>query len=138
MINMRNATSFIIPALFTIAVFVFVTVKAYSQTSDSEAYVTGITSARAKSLVGVAVGLGSLIIGWRVKIRSAVQTSTWRPWAMIALMLGLVALVLSAIHLSSIDGGFGTGGGKAGAIVASILGIIGASLSGMALRTKRK
>ena len=135
---MRNVISFILPALLTIAVFLFTTHKAYSQTDESDAYVTGITSARARSLIGVAFGLVSLIIGWRVKRRSAFGTSTLRSWAITALVLGLVALVLSIIHLANVNGGFGTGGGKAGAIVALILGVIGTSLSGMALRSKRK
>jgi ATP/ADP translocase len=131
---MTNVISFILPALLT-AVFLFTTDNAYSQPDDSNAYVNGITSERAKSLVGVAIGLASVIVAWRVKTRSAVGT---RNWVIIALVMGLVALILSVIHLGNVNGGFGTGGGKAGAIVALVLGLIGTSLSGMALRTRRK
>lgn len=137
MINTKKIISFIIPAFLTI-LFLFATGKAFSQSNDSDAYVTGMTSARAKSLVAVAVGLVSLTIGWRVKSRSAVSTSASRSWSITALVLGLVALVLSAIHLANVNGGFGAGGGKAGAIVALVLGLIGTCLSGMALRSKRK
>jgi hypothetical protein len=121
-----------------VVIFVFAAGNAYSQTGESDAYVTGITAARAKSLVGVALGLISLIIGLRVKSRSSVGKSNTRSWAIIALLLGMVAVVLSIIHLANVNGGFGTGGGKAGAIVALILGIIGASLNVMALRSKVK
>jgi hypothetical protein len=135
---MRNVTFLNLPALLTIAVFLFATQNAYSQTGDSDAYVTGMTAARAKSLSGVAVGLVSLIIGWRVKSRSVVGKSSWRSWAITAIVLGIIALVVSLLHLANTNGGFGTGGGKAGAIAALVLGLIGTSLSGMALRSKRK
>jgi hypothetical protein len=134
---MRTVISFILPALL-VAILVFATDKAYSQTSDRDGYATGITAARARSLVGVALGLVSLIIGWRVKKRSSVGKSYTRYWVIIALVLGLVAVVLSITHLANVNGGFGTGGGKAGAIVALIFGIIGASLNGVALRSKVK
>jgi hypothetical protein len=45
-------------------------------------------------------------------------------------------MVLSVVHLANITGGFGTGGGKAGAIVAIVFGLIGTILSGLALRSK--
>jgi hypothetical protein len=135
---MRSVTSFLLRSSLIVAVFLFSTDKAYAQTTDNDSYVTGLTSDRAKSLIGVAAGLASLIIGWRVKSRSAAKASTWRPWVIAALLLGMVAVVLSAFHLASVDGGFGTGGGKAGAIVALILGFIGASLSGMAMYFKLK
>jgi peptidoglycan/LPS O-acetylase OafA/YrhL len=134
---MRTVISFVLSALL-VAIFVFAADKAYSQASDREGYVTGITPARGRSLAGVALGLVSLTIGWRVKSRSSVGKSNRRSWAMIALMSGLVAVVLSIFHLYTVDGGFGTGGGKAGAIVALMLGIIGAGLNGVVLRSNVK
>ena len=59
-------------------------------------------------------------------------------WASAGLRLGLVAIVLSILHLANTVGGFGSGGGKAGAIVALVLGLIGATLIGMAMRSKGK
>lgn len=135
---MRNVISFILPALLIISFLSLATGEAYSQAGDSDAYVTGITSGRAKSLIGVAAGLISLIIGWRVKSRSAAGSSTSRSWAITALVLGIISLVLSVLHLANTNGGFGTGGGKAGAVVALIVGLIGTTLSGMVLRSKRK
>ena len=51
-------------------------------------------------------------------------------------MLGAVAVVLSVIHLANVNVGFGTGGGKAGAIAVLVLGMIGISLNGITLRSK--
>lgn len=144
---MRNLISFTLPALLIIVFSLIPTHITFSQTDQAAAssnkdgktsYVTGITSGRAKSLIGVVVGLSSIIIGWRVKRRSAAGPSGWRSWAITALALGLVALVLSVLHLANTNGGFGTGGGKAGAIVALILGLLGTSFSVMALRSKGK
>jgi len=41
-------------------------------------------------------------------------------------------MVLSVVHLRSSTGGFGTGSGRAGAIVALVLGLIGMNLGGPA------
>jgi hypothetical protein len=143
---MRSCILFILPVILTIAVSLLATYNAFSQTdqktnvaatgSEEHLYIT-VTTARAKSLIGVAVGLSSLIIGWRAKKRSAVGTRTQRQRAITALSLGLVALFLSVTHLANITGGFGSGGGKAGAIVALLLGLIGASISWTALRSKQ-
>jgi hypothetical protein len=77
----------------------------------------------------------SFIVGWRVKRHPSAGSNTLRTWAITALVLGVAALVVSVLHLTSTNGGFGTGGGKAGAIVALILGLVGTSLAGMSLRS---
>jgi hypothetical protein len=110
------------------------TTSSVSETSDESTYVRGITPGRARSLVGTVTGLISLIIGWRVK-RSAAKPGG-RSWAVAGLVLGITAMVLSVVHLANITGGFGTGGGKAGAIVAIVFGLIGTILNGLALRSK--
>ena len=99
-----------------------------------------ITSGRARALVGVAVGLVSLVMGGVALLRSAgrLGKGTGRAGAAVALVLGLVALALSVIHLSSTTGGFGTGGGRAGAIVALVLALIGGGLGGLALSRSRR
>jgi hypothetical protein len=51
----------------------------------------------------------------------------------VALALGLLGIILSVIHLSTFTGGFGTGSGRAGAIVALVLSLIGTSLGGLTL-----
>ena len=56
---------------------------------------------------------------------------------MVALSLGLTSIVLSIVHLSTSAGAvFGSGSGKAGALVALVLASFGIILSGVALRQK--
>jgi|SRR5215213_301393 len=101
----------------------------------------GITTGRAQALVGVLVGLISLVIGGLALARSAgrIGSGNGRAGATVALVLGLIGMVLSVTHLSRSTGGFGTGGGRAGAIVALVLGLIGMNLGGLALaRARRK
>ncbi len=105
-----------------------------STATDKPAYVRGLTSGRARSLVGGVVALVSLVIGWRVKRRASGSAGNERSWAMAALALAFVAIILSVVHLAGNTGGFGTGGGKAGAIVALVLGLAGLVLNGLALR----
>ena len=104
--------------------------------NDDDTYVTGITSDRAKSLIGVAAGLISLIIAWRVKSAKAGPRAK-RSGAMVAFVLGLTAILFGVFHLSNVAGNFGTGGGKAGALAAIILGAVGTCISGMILRSKQ-
>ena len=102
-------------------------------------YVTGITTGRAKSLVGTVAGLVSLVIGWRAKLLSNKGTGSGRTGAIVALVLGLIGIVLSVVHLSASYGAaLGSGSGKAGAFVALLLGLIGITLGGWALRSRNK
>lgn len=100
-------------------------------------YVKGVTPARARSLVGGFIGLLSLILGWRAKARLKSNVGASRGWSITAVALGALAIVLSIIHLTYNTGGFGTGGGKAGAIVALLLGLCGAALGWLTLRRHR-
>jgi hypothetical protein len=60
------------------------------------------------------------------------------PDAKLALALGLIAIVLSIVHLTTSAGAvFGSGSGKAGAIFGVVLGFIGMILGGMALRKNK-
>jgi hypothetical protein len=126
------------------------TVKVFSQTDQQEtidsaktesdeksSYVKGITPGRAFALVGGVVGLASLIIGWRAKVRSKTNANKGRTGSTVALALGLTSVVLSIVHLSTSAGAvFGSGSGKAGALVALVLASFGIILSGLALRQK--
>jgi hypothetical protein len=103
---------------------------------ENPTYVKGITPARARSLVGGVIGLASVVIGWCAKSKAVKNSKSSRSWGISALVLGLVAVILSIVHLAGNTGGFGTGGGKAGAIVALVLGIIGAALGGRAMRRR--
>ena len=137
---MKKYIPYILSAWLIIGLAFLATEKTFSQTTPdgTSPYVTGLTAGRAKSLVGLVVGLISLIIGWRAKARLAHDAGVGQSWVITALVLGLIAIVLSVVQLGATSGGFGTGGGKAGAIVALVVGLIGTILSGQVLRSKRK
>src|SRR5690349_21098525 len=83
---------------------------------NSTPAVRGITAGRARSLAGGVLGLTSLILGWRARVRSANRNAGGRG-AIAGLLLGLISIVLSVLHLSNSMGAvFGSGSGKAGAI----------------------
>jgi len=100
-----------------------------SQGEGAPTYVKGITKGRSMSIIAGVAGLVSIVIGWRAKARRA------KKGAIIALLLGLGCIFFSIVHLSTSAGAvFGSGSGKAGAIVALFLGITGAWLSVRAFR----
>ncbi|MEJ7644581.1 MAG: DUF6223 family protein [Chryseolinea sp.] len=148
---MRRSISVILSACFSI-VFSFLTAGdvfaqndqgdstelTSSQTEGTTTYVSGLTPGRAKSLVGGVLGLLSLIIGWRTKVHAKSNTNGARTWPIAALVSGLAAVVFSVVHVTESAGGFGTGGGKAGAIVAIVLGLTGAALSSLAIRSRQR
>ena len=155
---MKKIISFILSRGLIIAFCFLATEKTFSQTSQdghksdttvsetivsdsgsSYTYVKGITPMRARSLVGVALGLTSLVIGRRARSRAGAGVETkGRNGAKVALSLGAIAIVLSIIHLNITAGAmFGSGSGKAGAIFALVLSLIGLTLSGLVLRQKK-
>lgn len=108
-------------------------------TADGSSQVSGITTGRARALVGAVAGLICLGVGWRAKIRSSAGNNNVRIGAMVALVLGLIGIVLSVVHLSTSAGAvFGSGSGKAGAIVALVLNLIGMTLGWLALRQRNE
>lgn len=71
------------------------------------------TVAAAAGLIGAAVGVLALVRPARFAIG--------RP---LAIVLGLISLCVGALHAAYSAGGFGTGNGLAGAIVAIFLGVV--------------
>jgi hypothetical protein len=132
---MKKYISRALPAYLLIVFSFFVTEQAFSQSSTVP---TGITAGRARALAGGALGLISLIIGWRAKARSGRGTVSRRSAPIAAVLLGAACIILSIVHLVTTTGGFGTGGGKAGAVVSLVLGLIGITLGGWALRKRNK
>ena len=61
-----------------------------------------------------------------------------RRGAMVALVLGPIALVIGGLVVATADGGLGTGNGIAGGIVAMMVGLIGMALGGLALAGSRR
>ncbi|SCG60244.1 DUF6223 family protein [Micromonospora humi] len=80
------------------------------------------------------VSLASVIIGG-LAVR---RVGAGRRRAPLALAVGVVGLVLSASHLALTTEGFGTGQGRAGAIVGVVLGLVGVGLGALALARSRR
>lgn len=102
-------------------------------------YVKGITAGRTKALIGVAVGLISLIIGVvsRRRYKKQIGRGKGKSGAIVSLVLGVIGIILSILHLStSVGAVFGSGSGKAGAIFALILSLMGIIFSWPVLRQK--
>lgn len=97
-----------------------------------------ITMGRLASIVTGIIGLISVFIGRQALMRSAGPIGSIRPKAIAALVTGSIAVLVSALHLILSNGGFGTGSGKLGAIVAMVVGLTGTGLGALALtRSKR-
>jgi hypothetical protein len=77
------------------------------------------------------LGIASVIVGWSSKRKTRRRSAS-------ALLLGIAAMIVSVAHLLNLTGDFGTGGGKAGAIVALGLGAFGCVVSVVALLKQRK
>ncbi len=101
--------------------------------------VQGITSGRAASLLPILLGLLSIIIGVMARKDAMNTMLSKQNKSILAIILGLIAASLSARHLAnSFSAQLGTGSGKAGAVVALVLGLIGILLSILALKKVKK
>ncbi len=127
--------------VFFVGFTLLVNLEVFSQVAESGGnnskifneggYVQGLTLARVLGLVELALGLASLIIAARAKKRLV------KKRAKIALTLGLGAVVFSAAHFFITAGAvFGSGSGKAGAIIAFVLGLAGVILAYLTLRSQ--
>ena len=77
----------------------------------------GLGSGRLLPGLAALAGLAGIIIGWRARNGSS-QTR-----ALVAGISGLSSLLIGVLHAANAAGGFGTGNGLAGAIVAMLLGL---------------
>jgi len=107
-------------------------ISAFAQSQQDGGYVKGITPARAFALGTAVVGILSVVIGWRAKASVAAGRPN-RSLSITAIVIASIVITISVVHLASLTGGFGSGGGKAGAIGALVMGIIGGSLGAFAL-----
>src|SRR5438067_504317 len=80
----------------------------------------GIGSGRLLPTVAAAVGLFGVVIGGLALARSR-RAGNGRAGAIVAAASGLISLVIGGLHTANSAGGFGTGNGLAGAIVAIVL-----------------
>jgi hypothetical protein len=97
-----------------------------------------ITVWRLASIVNAILGLISIVIGRQALVRSTAPISPRRPKAIAALVVGLICVSFSILHLLLSTGGFGTGSGKLGAIVAMVVGVTGTSLGAVALARSQR
>ena len=97
-----------------------------------------ITTGRLWSIVAGVVGLAGLIIGRIALLRSARNIRSAQRMGSVALIMGLISVIVSGYHLASTTGGFGTGKGRAGAIIAMIIGLIGIIFGRLALTRSRR
>lgn len=143
---MEKISLFILSVGLALTCCLLATEKTFSQTSESVnkteitetkesnlfnegGYVRGITPARAIGLAELLLGILSIVFAVRAKKRSSIKG------AKTALTLGLLAVIFSVVHFSTTAGAvFGSGSGKAGAIVAIMLSMAGIILSGSVLR----
>ena len=97
-----------------------------------------ITLGRLMSIAIGVLAIISLVIARQALARSSSSFGSRRTKAISALVTGITVVLLSIIHLSLSTGGFGTGSGKLGAIVAMLLGLTGSTLGALALKRPRR
>ncbi len=92
-------------------------------------YVSGVTTARLIGLLEMALAIASIVFA--IKARKSASYKKAKN----ALMLGGLAIIFSIVHFATVAGAvFGSGSGKAGAILAILLSLIGITISGLVLR----
>lgn len=104
---------------------------------QTDLFIMGITAGRLWSIAAGVLGLISVVIGWIALVRSSRGRNSAKSMSIISLVLALTGIILSAYHLARTTGGFGTGKGRAGAIVAILIGVVGACLAGLASKKKK-
>jgi hypothetical protein len=97
-----------------------------------------VTTGRLWSIVAGLLGLTGLIIGIVALMRVSRNVNSAQRIGTIALVLASAGILLSIIHLARTTGGFGTGKGRAGAIVAIVIGLIGIIFSRLAITRSRR
>lgn len=96
--------------------------------------VYGMTPGRLWATIDAVVGLVSVIIAGRSVTRTGAGR---RNGAVVAMVAGLIVIAYAVLHLTLFTGDFGTGGGRAGAIIAILFGVTSVILSGIALKRSR-
>lgn len=97
-----------------------------------------VTTGRLWSIVAGLLGLIGLIIALMALARAARRTHSAQRMGTVALVLGSICIALSVFHLARTTGGFGTGKGRAGAIVALVIGLTGIIFSRLAVTRSRR
>jgi hypothetical protein len=90
-----------------------------------------ITPGRLLTLAAALVGLSSAVVAGIACARPTSRFATGQ-WPVMSIVLSLFCILISALHLAVTPSGFNTGNGRAGAIVAIAIGLIGFVFAGMA------
>lgn len=101
--------------------------------------VYGMTPQRMVASTAVLLALISAVIGGLALARGVHRIGKGgRNGAIVALVLGPIALVAGGVVVATADGGVGTGNGVAGGVVAMAVALIGIALSALArVRSRR-
>jgi uncharacterized membrane protein len=140
---MKRTIFFILTALVAIAVFAVLvhTVLLAAHVSEPAATtVQGLTVRRFWATTGAVFALISVVIGVLALVRSAKRSAIARGrfGAIVAEVAGLIAVVDGALLLAIASGGPGSGNGVVGAAGALVLGLIGMVVAGLALVRSRQ
>lgn len=92
---------------------------------------SSITPGRLLTFAAALIGLSSAVVAGIALAHPTSRFATGQ-WPVMSIVLSLFCVLLSAFHLAVTPGGFNTGNGRAGAIIAIAIGLIGLVLAGMA------
>ncbi len=127
--------------LLSVLAAIGVTVLASSTALAQETATVGydeFAPGRFIATVSGAIGLISAIFAAVNLFRTPKSPESQRRRANIAGVIGLVVSVYGVIHLAIFTGDFGTGDGRAGAIISIVLGLITAILAVVTLKKRKK
>jgi hypothetical protein len=97
----------------------------------------GLTSGRLVSILTGVAGIVGIVAGARSLKNSPARNSSRRV-AFMAIVIGSFCSVMSFIHFEASKGGFGTGSGKAGAIVGFFVGLTAITLGTVSVSRRNR
>jgi len=143
-INVKQAFTYVLVALAAVAVYfglVHLILMAANVSKSAPSTVYGLTSKRQFALIALGLALASVIFGWLSFRKSASRVSnlTWKRGDVVAIIMGLIAVIGGVLNLVTANGGPGSGNGVLGSAQAMVLGLTGICLGGLAMaRFRRK
>jgi hypothetical protein len=143
-INIKRTFIYILVAIAAIALYfglVHLVLMAANVSKSAPSVVNGLTSKRQFALVALAMGLISVIFGWRAFRKSASRVSVinGKSGQIVAIVTGLMAVIGGGWSLATANGGPGSGNGVLGSAQALVLGLAGILLGGLTItRFRRK
>src|SRR5689334_8271126 len=132
-INVKKTFIYIIAAIAAIALYfglVHLILIAANVSKSAPSTVYGLTSKRQFALVALAMGLISVIFGWRAFRKSAGSSGgvNRKNWNIAAIVAGVIAVIGGVLNLITANGGPGSGNGVLGSAQALVLGLTGVFL----------